>query len=82
MAEGVSRSRRKTPIICNSGARTSEKEDKRLCNRALRRKTKEAVMRGEEDVFPVPNEIVDPWSMSKDGKRFFDPKQGKKWLRK
>lgn len=79
----MSRSRRKTPIIgvCG-GRRRSEKDDKRLCNRALRRKTKIVVAQGEQEVFPVPNEVLDPWAMPKDGKMRFDPRHEKKLLRK
>lgn len=71
----MSRSRRKTPITGITTA-SSEKEDKRIANRKLRRVTKEILRRGSlEDDLNLPDirEISDVWGMAKDGKRWHDP---------
>jgi hypothetical protein len=65
----MSRSFRKTNIIGNGAS--SEKYDKRINNRVLRRAVKHAVFIGEEDIFPIMREVSDKWSMRKDGKCYF-----------
>jgi hypothetical protein len=62
----MSRSRRKTPIFGITGA-CSEKQDKRLANRVLRRKFKESV-NAENEVHPAIDEVSDVWSFDKDGR--------------
>ncbi len=56
----MSRSRRKTKISGWTTA-TSEKEDKQLANRRLRRIVKEKLKSGE-DVLPKLREVSDVWS--------------------
>jgi hypothetical protein len=78
----VSRSRRNTPI-CPVTTSESEKDDKRLANRALRRRTKQKLaVEPEAEVLPVLREVSDPWSMDKDGKMRFDPARYPKTMRK
>lgn len=64
----MSRSKKKTPIIGNAKCR-SEKEDKTIANRRLRRAHKQAIDRGA-DVLPMQNEISKVWSFGKDGKHY------------
>jgi hypothetical protein len=75
----MSRSYRHTPIfgttICDS-----EKSDKRLANRRLRRKMNETP--DEEDaVVPLKREVSNVWDFAKDGKGYWD-KATKKDMRK
>jgi hypothetical protein len=80
----MSRSRRKNPIM-GIGA-SSDKEDKRLANRKLRRLTNERLRCTdlEDEIFPVIREVSDVWGMAKDGKTRFDPSDpdNAKYLRK
>jgi hypothetical protein len=71
----MSRSRRKTP---KAGITTadSEKQDKRLANRDLRRK----VRQGKLDL--RVRDVSNGWSFDKDGKQRFDPKKHPKEMRK
>ena len=69
----MSRSRRKTPIVSWTTAK-SEKEDKRIINRILRHKVKQTLKTKdidelEEYIEPKKDEIMDVWNMSKDGKQ-------------
>ncbi len=63
----MSHSHRLTPIVGVAGCRSSEKEDKRLHNRAFRRGSKQR-MRQEAEPFVDANEVSNVWSWSKDGK--------------
>lgn len=63
----MSRSFRHKPIMGRGGE--SDKRDKRLANRALRRLVKEALSDGRE-ILPIPREVADVWNWSKDGKRY------------
>ena len=70
----MARSKKKTPIAGIAG--NSEKFDKRLLNRRLRRCDKKLLRNINEDIamsliFPVKNEILDKWSMAKDGKIYY-----------
>jgi len=67
----MSRSFKKTPIVGIAGS--SDKSGKRLANRALRRKVKEALGIGKE-VMPELREVSDVWDMAKDGKMYADGK--------
>lgn len=67
----MSRSRRKMPITGMTTA-DSEKQDKRLANRKLRRKVRQ-VLPEEPEVLPDLREVSDPWTMDKDGKKWIDP---------
>ena len=71
----MSRSYRKSPFIGTCGG--SDKFDKRISNRRLRRRVLECLERGEEP--PVLREVSDVWLFQKDGKYRVDDK---KWLRK
>jgi hypothetical protein len=65
----MSRSYRKTPITGITTA-TSEKHDKQLANRRLRRVAKQVLKdEPEAQVFPLKREVSDVWTMNKDGKR-------------
>ena len=76
----MSRSRRKSPVIGMTTAR-SEKEDKQWHNRVLRCRVREAIHKGS-DLLPEKDEISTTWNMAKDGKRRFDPSKEPKLLRK
>lgn len=67
----MSRSRKHTPICGNGGG--SEKYDKRVGNRRLRKKTKQIINKGKhnDEVFPIMDEVMNKWAMSKDGKGWF-----------
>jgi len=71
----MSRSRRKTPVTGLTTAR-SEKDDKRIINRGMRRLTKQK-LRNMDDAEAIilpenPNEIMNVWSMNKDGRQRYD----------
>jgi hypothetical protein len=84
----MSRSRRKTPrIAIIGGSHASEKQEKRKYNRKLRRRNKLELKQGKE-VFTNKREIINVWSMSKDGKTRYKspywgtPEHWEKWMRK
>ena len=68
----MSRSRKHTPIGGWCGG-SSEKYDKRVGNRRLRKKSKQIIHNGSYDdvVFPIMDEVMDKWCMNKDGKGWF-----------
>lgn len=68
----MSRSRRKTPIIGVCGK--SEKKDKRLANRKLRRMVHVLIRLGDEH-FPSIREVSNVWAWSKDGKQYLAHKK-------
>lgn len=66
----MARSKRKTPIVGNTTAR-SEKYDKRAANRRLRAKVRRMVRVSDGDtILPTMREMSDVWDMAKDGKRY------------
>ncbi len=65
----MSRSRRKTKIFGNARS-TSEKDDKRHCNRLVRRAAR-AIAHDPDAVHVCKSEAMDVWSMSKDGRRYW-----------
>lgn len=65
----MSNSYRKNPVTGTTTS-TSEKEDKRLANRRLRRVNKARVKLGLEAL--TLKEISDVWDFNKDGKSRFD----------
>ena len=77
----MARSRRKTPITGRTTAE-SEKDDKAASHRRLRRVTKQAIHGELETTLPVDRELTNTWSMSKDGKFYFDQKEYPKGMRK
>ncbi len=78
----MSRSYRQTPIMGITTA-ASEKWDKQLANRRLRRVVKQ-VLKGEPDaqVLPLQREVSDVWTMDKDGKHWFDAGRFAELMRK
>lgn len=62
----MSRSRRKNPIAGITCCE-SEKSDKRIWHKVMRRKTRERLRLGEEEGVSA-REVSDPWKMGKDGK--------------
>jgi hypothetical protein len=78
----MSRSQKKNPIAGMTSA-ASEKWDKRVANRRVRRRVKEALATDPMvDVLPDRRELSDPWTMAKDGKKWFDPRRFPGVLRK
>ena len=75
----MSRSRKKNPVKGITSAE-SEKEDKRNANRKFRRKIKQEVQKGEEQL-PELRELSNVWAFDKDGKRY-DKDLSKRYLRK
>ena len=65
----MSRSYRRTPIFGITTSR-SEKQDKALANRRLRRKVKSRLGTGDEEM-PLLREVSDVWSFDKDGKAYW-----------
>jgi hypothetical protein len=78
----MSRSRRKTPICGNTTAE-SEKKDKTLSQRALRRRINQQIpLMHEDDVVPTMKEVRNASCMDKDGKHRFNPSQFPALMRK
>ena len=69
----MSRSRKKHAITGFTTAR-SEKQDKRIMNRAIRRITRNKLKQDdrEDAILPIPDEVMNVWSMAKDGKHHYD----------
>ena len=69
--------------IASVTAAASEKDDKRLANRALRKAARQTLGTiSDGSVFPVMREIRDEWNMAKEGKLHFDPAGNPKRMRK
>jgi hypothetical protein len=78
----MTRSRKKTPIGGVTTAR-SEKHDKRLANRWVRRAVKQALATSVDvDVLPHRRDLTNPWTMAKDGKMWFNADRFPEALRK
>jgi len=75
----MSRSRKKTKIRAITTA-ASEKEDKQNASRKLRRKIKQKLKSGEQNL-PLKREVSNVWSFDKDG-RTYDANMTKKDMRK
>ena len=77
----MSRSRRKTPV---RGLTTSdsEKQDKRMANRKLRRKVRVVLSAEPDAVLPALREVSCVWAFDKDGQVRFDPAERPALLRK
>lgn len=79
----MSRSRRKTPSMGIAGGRRgSEKRDKTVAAKLVRAAVKQGLKAGRDDLPRHPREVLNPWSMAKDGKARFDPKKYPKSMRK
>ena len=78
----MSRSRKKTPVSTVACCK-SQKRDKRICNRAFRRKSKISLKQGRELPYRT-REIMDVWNFAGDGKCYwgFDCKYIEEILRK
>jgi len=82
----VSGSKRKTPV-CGVTSAASEKADKLAWHRRLRRASRQRIVQAGEDsdataLLPQPKDVSNPWSMSKDGKRRFEPSRVPSKMRK
>jgi len=84
----MSRSRRKNPICAITCAK-SEKQDKQIINRIIRHKVKAKFKTNDleelsEFLEPKKDEIMNKWSMAKDGKQYIEKNSDyyKKVLRK
>ena len=78
----MGKSTRKTPIVGITTA-SSEKDDKRLLNRSLRRVNHQILKTDEDsDSLKQVKEVLDPWSMAKDGKTYIGPIKDQKLMRK
>jgi len=69
----MSKSYRHTMIYGHCGS--SEKEDKRIYNRALRSRTRQRLRTCDDfdgTVLPEVRDVSNPWSMAKDGKGYCD----------
>jgi len=78
----MARSKRRTPVVGITTA-VSEKEDKRIANRAERRINK-ALLSGDDDerTLKPKREVSNVWGFCKDGKQRIDPKKYPKAMRK
>lgn len=81
----MSRSYRKRPYYCVYEVE-SQKEAKRHGNRRLRRNIKQLVDKWAEVdpdlILPIMDEILDVWSMPKDGVNYYEPyneKEERRW---
>lgn len=74
----MSRSRKRTPItgICVAD---SEKDSKRIANRAFRRISKELIKNDAADSLPILREVSNVWDWAKDGKRYWTKQQIEKY---
>ena len=77
----MSRSMRRTSISGMTLA-PSEKQDKRLANRRLRRIVRCRLLWQAAEVLPDLREISNRWSFKKDGKAYFDPVRYGRLMRK
>lgn len=75
----MSRSKRQSPYMPVTCCE-SEKDDKRIANRRLRKGIKSAVRSGS-DVFPVMNEIYDHWNGGKDGRQRITTDNYRWWMK-
>jgi len=66
----MSRSFRKNKIFGWS-ASESEKKDKKICNRKMRRYNKHILQEDVEEEFMTQDEAMDKYQMSKDGKQYW-----------
>jgi hypothetical protein len=78
----MSRSYLRTPIKGITTA-ASEKRDKQVANRRLRRIVRQRLKEEPEaPIFPLKRQVSDVWAMDKDGKRWFDASKSAEWMRK
>jgi hypothetical protein len=77
----MSRSRRSTPIAGVTAA-PSDKFSKAISNRAHRLAIKQSIATDPETPPPTVEQAMDRWSMAKEGKIRFDPRESPKRMRK
>ena len=78
----MSRSRKKTPITGNCKCR-SERRDKQEWHSRFRSAVKQVLAADPiAEIYPHEDDIGNVWSMAKDGKRPFNPKEYPKGMRK
>ncbi len=78
----MSRSRKKHPIAGITTA-DSEKQDKRLANRRLRRRVSQTLASDcDAEILPTLRDVSSPWAMAKDGKVWYDRRRFPGVLRK
>jgi len=78
----MSRSKRKTSII-GTAVSCSEKRDKTVYNRRYRHACKQFLQIDcQIELLPHLKEYSNPWSMSKDGRSWFDAKKFPEMMRK
>jgi len=78
----MSRSKKKNPFSGITTA-TTEKQDKRITNRAERRMNKQIIQTTQdENKLKHKKEVSNTWNMDKDGKVRFDPDKSPKLMRK
>lgn len=75
----MSRSFKKEPVFGNRDH--SEKNDKKRWHRVFRKKNKAIINKTKFDIdelqdiiLPTEEDVSDPWLMSKDGKKYWNPK--------
>lgn len=76
----MTRSRRKNPIRAWTCA-DSEKQDKQMASRKLRRIVRQLLHVGER-LLPKKREVSNPYRWAKDGKQIFDPEEEPRLMRK
>ena len=77
----MSHSMKKTPVVGN--ASHSEKEDKRIANRKMRRIVRTKLHTGREELPVSMKEVSDIWTMAKDGKSWMSSHEAReKYMRK
>jgi hypothetical protein len=67
----MSRSIKRTPIVGYSAAK-SEKYDKRMANRCLRRRSREVLRTSGPGPLPLLREVSNAATFNKDGKQWLD----------
>ena len=76
----MSRSQRKRPFAAFCGG--SQKQDKRICNRIMRRVGRVKLrVDGEEALLPRHDEALNRYSMSQDGTRRYTPYHCQPWYK-
>ena len=83
----MSRSRKSLPI-CGVSAATSEKQDKQVWHRRMRRRERQRLggvppASADDYLTTVVREVSDPWTFVKDGKQYVaNPEEAQEVLRK
>lgn len=78
----MSRSKRKNPILGITTAKTEAPEKAQWHRRHRHEERARLIAAGEEYVARSHREYSDPWSMEKDGKKYWGAAIGSKYMRK